>query len=123
MLWQYALADFSEQFNVLKVDDDRITPMEKFVGTTTYISLKNNHSWGCIVHVLDARSQGNISGIPKWEPHSRAGIYLRGSPFHAVSVALVINPETGNVSHIFHVVFEDEFYTVPFMREGQIPSN
>ena len=34
----------SEQFNVIRLDDDGITPMEKFVGTTTYIySLKFPH--------------------------------------------------------------------------------
>ena len=66
MLWQYALADFSEQFNVLKVDDDRITPMEKFEGTTTDITLKNHHTWICLFYVLDAILQVNIIGLPKW---------------------------------------------------------
>ena len=54
MLWTYALKAFAEKLNVLKVDDDRITPMEKFGGTTTYIILKNNIKWGCPVYVLDA---------------------------------------------------------------------
>ena len=40
MLWPYALKDFAEQFNLLKVDDDRITLMENFAGTTRYITLK-----------------------------------------------------------------------------------
>ena len=40
MLWTYALKDFSEQLNVLKVNADGITPMEKFTGTTTDINLK-----------------------------------------------------------------------------------
>ena len=39
MLCPYALKAFAEQLNVLKVDDDGITPMEKFSGTTTYITL------------------------------------------------------------------------------------
>ena len=47
MLWPYALKDFSEQWNVLKVDDDGITPMEKFSGTTADIFPKNHHTWGC----------------------------------------------------------------------------
>ena len=40
MLWKYALKDFAEKLNVLKVDDDVITPMENFSGTTTEITLK-----------------------------------------------------------------------------------
>ena len=66
MSWPYELKDLSEQFNVLKVDDDGITPMEKFAGTTTYINLKNYHTWGCPVYLLGARLQGSISGLLKW---------------------------------------------------------
>ena len=40
MLWPYALMAFTEQLNVLKVDYDEITPMEKFAVTTTDVSLK-----------------------------------------------------------------------------------
>ena len=37
---------FAEENNLLKVDDNGITPMTKFAGTTTDITLKNNHTWG-----------------------------------------------------------------------------
>ena len=57
---------FAWQFNLLKVDDDRIIPMEKFADTTTEISLKNHHTWGCPVYVLYARLQGNIAEPHKW---------------------------------------------------------
>ena len=50
-------------------------------------------------------------------------IYLDHSPFHAGSVALVLKPETGHVSPQFNVVFDGEFSTVIFMREGTIPQN
>ena len=83
--------------------------MEKFAGTTTYITLKSNHTSRCPVYVLDGRFQGNIYGIPMGEPLSRAGIFLGHSPFHAVPVALVINQETGNISPKFHVAFDDKF--------------
>ena len=66
MLWPYSLKAFAEQFNVIKVDYDGITPMEKFSGTTTYINLKNHHTWVYPVYVLDAILQGNIAGITKW---------------------------------------------------------
>ena len=48
------------------LDDDCISPMEKFEGTTIDITIKNHHTWGCPVYILDARLQGNIAGLPKW---------------------------------------------------------
>ena len=41
MIWPYALKGFEEQLNVLKVDDDSITLMEKFTKKKAYITLKN----------------------------------------------------------------------------------
>ena len=61
--------------------------------------------------------------IPKWEPRSHSVIYLVRSPFHAGSGDLVLKPATGYVSRQFHVVFSDELYKVPFIREGTIPPN
>ena len=123
MLWPYGLKALAWKSNKLKVDDYGITPMENFASTTTYITIKNHHTWGYLVYVLGAILQGNISGIPKREPHSRAGIYLGHSPFHAGSVALVLNLETRHVSPQFHVVIDDEFSPVIFMREGTMPPN
>ena len=123
MLWTYELKDFTERLNVLKVDDDGITPMEKFSSTTTDISLKNHHTQVCPVYVLDKIFQGNKAGITKWESLSIVGIYIRDSPFHSGSVALVLNPELGHVSPQFNVVFDDEFYTVTLITEDKIPPN
>ena len=50
---------FSEQLNEIKVDDCGITPMEKFAGITTNITIKNHHTWGCPVYVLNAILQDN----------------------------------------------------------------
>ena len=58
-----------------------------------------------------------------WEPQSKEGMYLGHKSFHAESVALVLNPSTGHVSPKFHVVFDYEFSTVPFMREDTINPN
>ena len=44
---------FSEQLNDPKVDDYGITNMENFAGTTTYVTPKNHHTWGCPFYVLD----------------------------------------------------------------------
>ena len=82
--WTYALKAFAEKLNVLKVDDYGITPMEEFAGPTKENFLKNHHTWGCTVYVVDARLKGNISGIPKCEPRSRVGIYIYHYPFNSV---------------------------------------
>ena len=42
-----------------------------------------------------------ICKLPKWDPGSRAGICLGHSIVHANSVALVFNPNTGDVSPQF----------------------
>ena len=59
--------------------------------------------------------------IPKWDLRARVGIYLGHSPCHAGSVALVFNLKTLRISPQFHLVFDDKFATVPFMRNGEIP--
>ena len=56
------------------------------------------------------------------ESHLHVGIYIGCSQFHVGSVSLVLNPETSHVSHQFHVVFDDKFSTVTFMREDTMPS-
>ena len=64
ILCPYSLKSFEEKFNGPKVDDDGITPMKNFAGTTIDITIKNRHIWVCLVYVLDARLQGKISGPP-----------------------------------------------------------
>ena len=64
----YALTEFLEQLNVLMLDDDGITPMEKFANTKTYITLNNRHTWVSPFYVLDARLPGNTFVILKWGP-------------------------------------------------------
>ena len=65
MLWTYALKYFAEKLNELKVDDDGITSMGEVLGTTKDITLKNHHTWGCTVYVMDERFQVDIYGLPK----------------------------------------------------------
>ena len=36
---------------------------------------------------------------------------------------MVLNPKTGLVSPQFHVVFDDDFTTVPHLRKGTVPPN
>jgi hypothetical protein len=79
----------------------------------------------CPCYVLDTRlhNAGSI-GPPKWEPRSKnIHVYLGNSPFHAGSVALVYNLSTGHISPQYHVVFDNDFTTVPYMEAGTIPPN
>ena len=62
-------------------------------------------------------------GVPKWEPRAILGVYLGHSPSHAGSVAIILNPRTGHVSPQFHVFFDDNFTTVPYMDKNQVPPN
>ena len=64
-LWTYSLKSFSEQLNKIKVGDDGVTLMEEFACTQKYITLKNNHTWGCPDFVLYAILKGNIPGLTK----------------------------------------------------------
>jgi hypothetical protein len=49
------------------------------------------------------------------------GIYVGRSPSHASNVALILNPRTGHVSPQFHVVYDDDFTTVPYLRSAEAP--
>ena len=58
--------------------------------------------------------------VPKWEPHAHMDLYIGHSLSHATNIALILNPCTGNVSPQFHVVFDDDFTTVPNLCSSQV---
>ena len=88
------------------------------------IPVKSFHTLFFPVYVIDGRYQSaGGPGPPKWEPHSRIGVFLGHSPFHAGSMALVFNPTMGRVSPQFHAVFDDTFSTVPYVNAGTISPN
>jgi hypothetical protein len=49
------------------------------------------------------------------------GLYVGRSPSHTANVALIFNPCTGHVSPQFHVVFDNDFTTVSYLRSSQGP--
>jgi hypothetical protein len=49
------------------------------------------------------------------------GLYVGCSPSHAANVSLILNPRTGHISPQFHIVFDDDFTTVPYLRTATIP--
>jgi len=77
--------------------------------------LTNVRTWGCPVYILDAENQ---SGTIK-----HTGIYLGHSLCHTGSVSLVLSLQIGMVISQFHVVYNDEFSTVPYLSTAESPPN
>ena len=120
VLWPFAYKYAELLYNHFHLDKTGYSPIQKFCGTTEQLPLQDVHTWGCPCFVLDADLQTNKM-LAKWEPRSRLGIYLGHSPCHAGSVALVLNPRTLHISPQFHVAFDDNFSTVPFLTSKDIP--
>ena len=127
MLWPFGLATSVDRLNNLHVEINFKTKEMiclDTIGSTTWLS--NFHNFGCPVHILDAHLQiFGVGGPPKWDPRALLGIYLGRSLSHAGRVALVMNPKSGLVYPKFHLVFDENFETVPhlqaklFWRTGQ----
>jgi hypothetical protein len=121
--WPFAIKTAAERMNNFHIYTDGHTPESKFYGVNIEnIPVKTFHTRFCRCYVLDSRlhNAGSI-GPPKWEPRSNICVYLGHSPFHPRSVALVYNPFTGHVSLQYHVLFDDDLTTVPYMEAGMIP--
>ena len=125
MFWPFSIKDLAERLNILQVDLTGQTP-ESILHCVEIedIPVNSYHTLLCPTYVLDTHLQSSGgAGPPKWEPRSRIGVYMGHSPFHAGNVALVWNPTTGRVIPQYHVVFDDDFTTVPYMEAGTLPPN
>jgi hypothetical protein len=117
MFWPFAIKTAAERMKSLHIDTDVHTPESKVHGVNIEnIPIKTFHTMFCPCYVLDSRlhNAGSI-GPPKWEQKSNIHVYLVHSLFYDGSVALLYNPSTGHVSPQYHVVFDDDFTTVPYM--------
>ena len=120
-LWPYALRLVCEAFNESPTKKMGWTPVEIFTQSSVMPEFKHWRPFGCPVYVLDQALQ-NAGGIKeKWSERSRVGVYLGRSPFHARSVALVLNLNTGRVSPQFHVKFDPAFQTMRKAFGGKSP--
>jgi hypothetical protein len=72
--------------------------------------LSRAHAFGCPVYILDPKLQ---DGKSIWNSKARQGIFVGFSPDHSTNVPLVLNPSTQHVSPQYHVIFDDEFSTIP----------
>eukprot|EP00957_Ditylum_brightwellii_P053413 4047959-Ditylum_brightwellii.AAC.1 len=107
MFWPFAMKAFAKQMNNLHVDLNSKTPESKMYGVS--------------LNKIPVNAEG--AGPPKWKPRSCIRVYLGHSPFHAGSIALIFNPKSGCVSPQYHVIFDNDFTTVPFMDQGDILPN
>jgi hypothetical protein len=48
-------------------------------------------------------------------PQAQMGLYIGRSPPHAANVSSILNPQTGCISLQFHVIYDDDFTTDPFL--------
>jgi len=102
-------------------DAHGIAPADLFSGTQfPRHKLKDIHTWGCPVYVLDPTLQRGKK-LPKWQPRSRKGIFVGFSSSHGSEVPLILNPNTGHISPQFHVVFDDSFSTVCSQLDSDTP--
>jgi len=70
MLWPMALKAAEERLTILSLDVNNSTPMSKWSGNDCQIFVKDVHTWGCPVFVLNGRLQSDPKGVPRWEPTS-----------------------------------------------------
>ena len=103
--WPYAMRHANDVANATPRKGDDRSPLERFSGVDITPKLRHFHAFGCPTYVLDNALQSD-QGAPKWKQRSRLGVYLGPSPNHARSVALVLNPCTGQALPQFHVKFD-----------------
>ena len=120
-LWPYALRLANEQVNEAPTGSLKRSPIELLTKSSIKPEPKHWKPFGCPVYVLDSALQ-SAGGIKhKWSERARVGVYLGRSPFHARSVALVLNLQTGRVSPQFHVRFDPSFHTMKKSFGGKSP--
>ena len=80
MLWPFAVSTAINLENELSLDANGRSPLQRLTATDSPIKLRDYHTWGCPVYVLESSVQSTLKGLPKWEPRARIGIYLGRSP-------------------------------------------
>ncbi|CAB9526635.1 Retrotransposon protein [Seminavis robusta] len=121
-LWPFAIRyanDMANSTPILK-KGDHATPLELFSGVDVEPKVKNTHTFGSPVYVLDARIQQG-QRLSKWEHKARIGMYLGISPRHSRKVALILSLQTGLVSPQFHCQFDDLCDTLKRNSGNKLP--
>jgi transposase InsO family protein len=93
-----------------------LSPNEVWSGNrSSHEELRRAHVFGCPVYVLDPKLADGDK-VPKWNHRARMGMFLGFSHEHSSLVPLVLNLRTGHVSPQYHVIFDDNFETVPSLN-------
>lgn len=121
-LWTLDLLEATRLANLTRFDVDGRVPISQFSNSNAIFNVADEHTFGCPVCVLDDSLQSG-SSIPKWNSRVRVGAYVGKSPFHAQSVSLIMNVETGLISPQCHCLNDDKFTTVASIRKGIEPPN
>jgi hypothetical protein len=121
--WPFAIKCYEDRLiNLAYCADGRIIPYETLASLDAApINTSNFHTFGCPCYVLDHRLQSGTGKIPKWEPRAGMGINVGRLPSHASNVGLILNPCTGHDLPQFHVVYDDDFTTVPYLHTATVP--
>jgi hypothetical protein len=112
--WPMALEYAVYIWNRLPHPDTGIAPIEYWSKSRQINTevLHNMHTWGCPAYVLDPTLQDGKK-IPCWQPRSRRGQFMGMSKRHASTIGMIRNVLTGAISPQFHVMYDDNFTTLP----------
>ena len=110
--WPFALKHAEFLVNHIPQQQTGHSAYDLFTKTKWPVSrLQDLHPWGCPAYVLDKRLADGQK-IPRFQPRSTRMVYMGISPTHASTVPMILNPLTGAIKAVFHVVFDDWFNTV-----------
>jgi hypothetical protein len=122
VLWPFAVKCYKDRLNSLVHHADGRTPYKTLASLDAApINTFDFYTFGCPCYVLDHRLQSGTGKNPKWEPWVQTSIYVGRLPSHASNVGLILNPHTGHVLPQFHMVYDDDFTTVPYLRTATVP--
>ena len=117
----YAVLASVEFHNLRAIGENVMTVMIQLIGLKEFSDMKTEHTFGYPVYILSSRLWSSFMGPPNWDPRTRLDIYVERSPYHAGSIALILNPRTDYVSPQYHLVFDDKFSNVQFIHSTDIP--
>ena len=117
-LWPMAINYATYIYNHLP-NEKGIAPIDLFTEVTAP-KLRDFYVWGAPVFVLHSILQAGKK-LPRWQPRSRSGMFMEFSTVHSSDVPLILNLRTGHISPQYHVVFDDDFTTVPSISADAEP--
>jgi len=122
-LWPMAVAHAVFLYNHVPQMDSGLSPIDLFTKTRwEQRKFHDLHVWGCPVYVLD-KTLSDGKKLPRWKPRSKRTIHMGSSPMHASTVPLVLNPDSGAITAVYHIVFDDWFATIAMSEPPPLDSD